>query len=216
MDSLQIEDILKNIPKMNNSEIISLNWDEISSLPGITIKHVVENINLPWRMYNLSMNQSLSIDDIFAHPNLRWYYHFISKRSDITIDVLNKYPNVMWDWRRLTDITHIETIIENGHLKWSWDIVSMKELKIEHISINNTLPWDWKILSRRVNIEDIKRNPQLNWDTEIVENRELRLTPCWRHIFCSPHIILAIIGGLIMFVLFVSLIYAIGLLYRTQ
>lgn len=80
--------------------IDGFNWRLISANPGISLKDIIENIDLPWEWMYVSSNPSITWEDYINHPELPWDKKGLSLNPNITFDILMKtndtfYPTLL-------------------------------------------------------------------------------------------------------------------------
>ena len=96
-----------------------------ASIENAKNKHVlnkIENSNIPWDWYGLSMNPIITWEIVRAHPDKHWDWYWLSQNPNITWDIVRANPDKPWSWYGLTKNPNITWDIVRANLEkpWSW------------------------------------------------------------------------------------------------
>lgn len=123
--------------------------------------------HLPWSSYEISKNHNITWDIVINNYNFPWNWHLLSKHQNIPIDIILNNFNYPWTWcvvverddvswnmalnnPRLTRYCYknpnvpIDYLLANGY----YDALHYhKDVDIEFILTNATIPWNWNVIS---------------------------------------------------------------------
>jgi hypothetical protein len=124
---------------------------------------VKKNIRKDWDWIYLSMNTSISWNDIKNNINRTWDWFYVSINSSITWDDIINNPKERWNWHGISKNPNI-----------TWDI----------IKDNMDKPWDWNFISENpsITLDDIKNNPDKPWNWHCMYHNYF----CYDPYFISP------------------------------
>lgn len=191
-------------------------WSDITKKPSMTLDIYRKYPNKPWCMKFLSLNESITIDDIMNNLDIPWDDYYVSKRKDVNLDVIRKYPEYGWNWEALSVYMPIEVIMNNLNHPWNnthMGIHRRPDLSFDMFRRYPNYPWLWNEIRHRVN-EKINLDTLLasditsGWNIlEIAEAYQIlpddirRKFPNEFDIYCRtnhiyPHNILVVVGNI--------------------
>ena len=144
------------------------NWYDLSSV--VPLVDVRRYLDLPWDIEGLSLNSTLTVDDVLHLP----------------------IKNEEWDWIELSSMISLSEVRKYPDLPWSKDGLSLNPTltvdDIQSLQIKDG-KWDWNSISRVIPIVDVYTHPNLIWNrSELSLNKDIRVSDliAWQEI--SPSI----------------------------
>ena len=121
----------------------------------------------------MSLNPSISLNDIVANPGIRWNWHAVSSREDLQLSFVLKHDKLPWNWNRISANKNItwEMVEKNPDLPWCWFWLSDNPNITSEIVLSNLdKPWDFTFLSwnRTITKKTIESAPDKPWNWEIL------------------------------------------------
>jgi hypothetical protein len=143
---------------------------DVSFNPNIDINFAMKNKKaLDWDF--VSMNESITIDDIINYPDLPWKPWYISSNPNVTIEFIFRWLKdnsiSSLNWNSLSETIPVSDIFANPNLPWQMDFLSINEtITLEDVLCHPEIKWDWNRISENkgITIKDIENNPDLPWN----------------------------------------------------
>jgi len=201
--------------KMNILNVIAifpelpLNYCDYCKNPGVTIE-IVRTLHRSKKVLNwnsLTLNESITADEIFENDDLPWNYDIVIRKpyislknvlkcknyknhltqlyiTDINFIIENKQYQLNWNMPSST--VHVDDIFNHLELPWNYVFVSTNPtLRLELVKSHLHLTWDWAYLSKNEAItkHDIERNIELPFKWENVsQNTNVDIAFVCKHI----------------------------------
>jgi hypothetical protein len=99
---------------------------------------VVHNIHIPWNMDALSVNQSITMQDIIDNPQFNWNYYLVSHNRNFDINMYHSQPDKNYDHHKvawLPTITPRELLINEKCAKYA-GLTKVEDLEMSNIVKN--------------------------------------------------------------------------------
>lgn len=130
-------------------------WDWMSLSTNIDIRDIKKYPTLPWRLYNLSRNSTITVKDL------------LEINSDVNY----------WDWRNISRNIDINEVISNPYLPWSKGDLSwnkgINKYVIEELEIPNSMTdWCIEFLSATAPMDYIANSKRYIWDINYISTNE--------------------------------------------
>jgi hypothetical protein len=82
-------------------------WWYYSYSPNLTMETCISNLdkNLSWKA--ISMNQSITMEDVREHPLLPWYWAYLSCNPNLTTSFVLENMDKPWEWGTISKNTFV-------------------------------------------------------------------------------------------------------------
>ena len=161
----------------NHQDIINIEdlYHWMSSNITLNINHILLNATKSWHWYFISLNESITMNDVKNNLHLPWNYRQLSSNPNLTIKFVKKTINKQWNWNAIScnKAITMDDVRYNQHLPWSYISLSKNpNLTIEFVTENlrnkkgsKMIPWDWNLITynEAITMDDILNNPRLPW-----------------------------------------------------
>ncbi len=124
------------------------------SNPNITWDDIINNPQLNWDPFYVSMNPNISWEIIIENLDYPWRMDVITKH--VPWNFIIEHPNIEWDWINISYTAPWEIIYKyhnDPSFKWCWNHISINYNIAWKIIVDNpNLPWNWRSLSSNKNL----------------------------------------------------------------
>lgn len=88
-------------------------------------------------MLNVSMNNSLNLEDVLLYPELPWFWSEISKNDAITFEDILSHPELPWSWEDVSSNHNItlQNVKDHPELPWDYFQLSTNPMQCMNIKI---------------------------------------------------------------------------------
>lgn len=128
-------------------------WNYHSAMlnPNITFDMIMEHRELfdetlRKNLYGcqfLSINRSVTIQNVLDHPQLPWNYSHLSRHVNITLQMMLDHPELPWEFDHASanpNITY-EMMINHSNIKWCYKYLSLNPTLTYNIVMRNIHAW---------------------------------------------------------------------------
>lgn len=133
--SLTMEELYRSKLK-NYNHVGNVLW--LSRHPKTTMTIVLTNSHIPWNMTALSVNQSITAEDIISNPQLEWDWEMVSHNRNFDKSIVNAYSGKDFYFHRIAMLEHAssEMICNNDECKSYAGVETAEDLYYENFAKN--------------------------------------------------------------------------------
>ncbi|MFN9114755.1 MAG: hypothetical protein ACK5XN_32230 [Bacteroidota bacterium] len=140
-------------------------WCSISRHPQLTLKHIIDNPDIPWCFDNASF--VIPINDILSNTQYPWNWNSVSFNHHLTFQDYLSNPDKPWVFDAICRyVATIHDVLRNPEIQWNYSFLSASSrITIQDMLKHRELPWDWKHASTKItDFNDVICNPDITWD----------------------------------------------------
>jgi len=89
-----------------------------------------------WYWFLISLNKSITINNIENNMDLRWDWNYLSQNPNMTMGIVEEYDNIPWDIEGLSQNPNLYiSYVENRkHYFWDWKEISFNKFEIDRLN----------------------------------------------------------------------------------
>jgi len=86
---------------------------------------IKDNPDKPWDWHYLSLNSSITMDNIKDNPDKPWDWEYLSMNPSINMEIIKDNPDKPWNWKYLYKNPNITIDIIEDNLDKHWEHVDV-------------------------------------------------------------------------------------------
>ena len=90
-----------DIKRLRNIKEIPWNWTKLSYNPHVTLKEILENMDVDWSWATLSSHLDFTEADLI-HPGIPWDWGNMSGNPSLTLEAVGRLLYLPWNWSALS------------------------------------------------------------------------------------------------------------------
>ena len=132
-------------------------WRYISKNPGIKIRDIIDNPELPWIYENVLMNPNMTYIDFLANPQIDWKTNILLQYVKLPFAIfmanIDRFTKYSIDNVSSNPGTQLADITANPDIPWCWTNVSLNpNLTLDFVLANPDKDWEWTYIIQNPNI----------------------------------------------------------------
>jgi hypothetical protein len=146
-------------------------WEFSCLSHSVPLATILALQHLPWEWSNVSLNPTLTINDVRANLSRPWHWGRLTAHININMEIIAEHPELPWDmnWVSLNEEFDAEmmsalSVHSIGQFEWM-QLSKSRRTTMNFIDQHPEYPWHWAYVSRNPNLtmDIVRAHPDRPW-----------------------------------------------------